>query len=354
MTNAIVPNLTELLPERSTQIAAIGYDANILFVQFRRGGLYTYDKVTQAEYDALLAAPSIGSTFAKTIKGVKPYKQIAGKAASEPKQAAAPAKTSNVVPFTRGAATVTTDLITTSPALPAKTGKETDDLASAATQWAMRATAIQITDVATHEEAQKTLLEIDTVRKRVIATWKPMKEAAFKAHRAVCDKEAELLKPLTDADRLLRQRIGEYAYAQVKAAQEEDDRKRREAEAEAHARAIAETEETALAAAEELMAMGDREGAEAVLENPMPAPIRYEMPAPVKPAVASVAGVSGALAYEVTITNLAEVPREYLVIDLDKTRTEIARRVKQAAGRLQVPGVTIRETFATRRVGGRR
>lgn len=249
---------------------------------------------------------------------------------------------------------MTTDLITTSPALPAKTGKETDDLASAATQWAMRATAIQITDVATHEEAQKTLLEIDTVRKRVIATWKPMKEAAFKAHKAVCDKESELLRPLTEADRLLRQRIGEYAYAQVKAAQEEDERKRREAEAEAHARAITETEETALAAAQELMALGDHAGAEAVLENPMPVEIRYEMPAPSKPVVASVAGVSGALAYEVTITNLAEVPREYLVIDLDKTRTEIARRVKQAAGRLQVPGVTIRETFATRRVGGRR
>ena len=100
--------------------------------------------------------------------------------------------------------------------------------------------------------------------------------------------------------------------------------------------------------------MGDHEGAEAVLEAPMPAPIRYEMPVPVQPAVAAVEGVGGNIAYEVTIANLAEVPREYLVVDLVKTRTEIARRVKQAGGRLQVPGCVVRETFATRRVGGRR
>jgi hypothetical protein len=181
-----------------------------------------------------------------------------------------------------------------------------------------------------------------------------MKAAAFAAHRAVCDKENELLAPLKAADKVLRARIGEYTYAQLRAAQEEDERQRRIAEEEARQRSIREAEENALAAAEELVAMGDHEGADAVLANPMPAPIRYEMPAPAKPAVAAVGGVGGGLAYEVTINNLAEVPREYLVVDIAKTQAEIARRAKQAAGRLQVPGTTIREIFATRKVGGRR
>lgn len=349
MTNAIIPNLTELPAERSSQIAGIGFDSNLLFVQFRRGGLYAYDDVTPAEYDALVKSDSVGSLFAKTIKGVKPYKRVDAaqkKAAAEKPVAAKPTTEvattelkSNVVAFPASA----------TPALP----QEVHDLANAAQSWTLRVAEAQITDVATHEAAQRMLLEIDDIRKRVVATWKPMKEAAFKAHRAVCDKENELLKPLIDADKLLKQRIGAYTFEQIKIAQQRDEQLRLAAESEARQRAVVETEETAIAAAEELHAMGDFEGAEDVLNNPMPAPIRYEMPAPVKPSVASVAGVSGNIAYEVSITNINDVPREYLVVDMQKTQAEIARRAKQAGGRLQVAGCVIRETFATRRVGRR-
>ena len=140
------------------------------------------------------------------------------------------------------------------------------------------------------------------MRKRIIETWKPMKAAAYAAHRAVCDKENELLKPLNSADQLLRTRIGAYTYEQLRLAQVEDEKNRLQAEAEARERARRETDENALAAAEELEAMGDHEAAEAVLESPLPAPIRYDMPMPVRPAVANVEGVSGAITYEVTTT----------------------------------------------------
>jgi hypothetical protein len=344
MTNAITPNLTELTAERSSQIAAIGYDSEMLFVQFRRGGLYAYDQVTPAEYNDLLKSDSVGSTFAKTIKGHKPYKRLDAKVvvAKDETPAAEPAaKPTNLVPFDNG------------KRVAAMMPKEAGDLATAAQEWAMKATSIQIVDVPTHEAAMKILVDLDTVKKRIVETWKPMKAAAFAAHRAVCDKESELLKPLIDADKQLRARIGDYTYAQLRAAQEEDDRNRRTAEEEARQRAIAETENNALAAAEELLAMGDEAGANAVLEAPMPAAIRYDMPMPVRPAVANVSGVGGGITYEVTITDLASVPREYLVVDLAKTATEIQRRVKQAGGRLQVPGTSIRETFAARRVGRR-
>ena len=346
MTNAIIPNLTQLTAERSSQIAAIGYDAEVLFVSFRRGGLYAYDQVTPAEFDALLNADSVGSLFAKTIKGHKPYKRIDAKvvpAKSAPETPAAEpaAKPTNLVPFDNG------------KRIAAMMPQEAGDLATAAQEWAMKATAIKITDVATHEAAMKILVDLDTVKKRIVETWKPMKAAAFAAHRAVCDKESELLKPLIEADKRLRAQIGDYTYAQLKAAQEEDDRNRRTAEEEAHQRAIIETENNALAAAEELLALGDEAGANAVLDAPMPAAIRYDMPMPVRPAVASVSGVGGGITYEVTITDLASVPREYLVVDIAKTVTEMQRRVKQAGGRLQIPGTVIRETFAARRVGRR-
>lgn len=343
MTSAILPNLIEISTDRSSQIAAIGYDADILFVQFRRGGLYTYKEVKPEEFQALMAADKPGEYFAKAIKGVKPYKRVDGK----PAPGKADAKPE---PGTALAKTKTDSKVLT---MKAANPQVADDLATAAQEWAMKANAITIVDVAAHEHAQKMLIEIDTVKKRIVETWKPMKAAAFAAHRAVCDKESELLKPLIEADKRLRAQIGDYTYAQLKAAQEEDDRNRRTAEEEAHQRAIIETENNALAAAEELLALGDEAGANAVLDAPMPAAIRYDMPMPVRPAVASVSGVGGGITYEVTITDLASVPREYLVVDIAKTVTEMQRRVKQAGGRLQIPGTVIRETFAARRVGRR-
>jgi KTSC domain len=343
MTSAILPNLIEISTDRSSQIAAIGYDADILFVQFRRGGLYTYKEVKPEEFQALMAADKPGEYFAKAIKGVKPYKRVDGK----PAPGKADAKPE---PGTALAKTKTDSKVLT---MKAANPQVADDLATAAQEWAMKANAITIVDVAAHEHAQKMLIEIDTVKKRIVETWKPMKAAAFAAHRAVCDKESELLKPLLEADKLLRQRIGDYTYAQLKAAQVEDERRRLEAEQDARQNAMRETEEGALAAAEELLAMGDEEGANAVLAAPMPAPIRYSAPMPVQPAVANVEGVSGSITYAVTIHDLAQVPREYLVIDIAKTEAEIARRAKQAQGRLQVSGVSIRETFATRRTGRR-
>ena len=360
MTNAIVPNLTELTADRSSQIAAIGYDAEVLFVQFRRGGLYAYDEVTPGEYEALMAAPSLASHFAQTIKGIKPYKQIAPK---EPDAATSSKATTSALPkvVTRPPnRPKTAELIVeagrrvVSMSRPAPaTAAGNDDMATEAVSWRDRIVGLVIDGVEKHAAAQEMLLRMADFRRRIVETWAPMKADAFRAHQTICKQEKGILAPLDEADTLLRRRIGEYSYAQLKAAQAEDERRRLTAEAEARQRAILETEENALAAAEELVAMGDPEGAEAVLEAPMPVAIRYEAPMPVQPAVASVAGVSGSITYEATIHDLSQVPREYLVIDVARTEAEIARRARQAQGRMQVPGVTIRETYATRRVGVR-
>ena len=336
MTNAIIPNLIEVSADRSSQIAAIGYDADILFVQFRRGGLYTYDQVTPQEYQALMAATSLGGYFAKAIKGVKPYKQVA--------KAAVPAKKAEPKPTPTSLKVVT---------MKSTAIAKHEDMAQAAQGWREKIKTLVIDSVARHAAAQQMLLQMADLKKQILETWKPMKDAAFKAHKTVCDQERGILSPLNEAYELLSEQIGDYTYAQLKAAQAEDEQNRLEAEQDARQTAMRETEEGALAAAEELLAMGDEEGANAVLAAPMPAPIRYSAPMPVQPAVANVEGVGGGITYAVTIHDLAQVPREYLVIDIAKTETEIARRAKQAQGRLQVSGVSIRETFATRRTGRR-
>lgn len=59
-----------LQPVQSSNIKAVGYDpANqSLAVQFVSGVAYRYDGVDQATADALLAADSIGSHFARSIR----------------------------------------------------------------------------------------------------------------------------------------------------------------------------------------------------------------------------------------------------------------------------------------------
>lgn len=60
----------QLQPVKSSQIAAVGYDApsQTLAIQFKSGGTYYYANVPAALYKQLVTAPSIGSFFYRQIK----------------------------------------------------------------------------------------------------------------------------------------------------------------------------------------------------------------------------------------------------------------------------------------------
>jgi len=55
----------EMTPVNSTSIKGVHHDesTNTLLVQFVSGGVYRYDNVDKAEYEALIAAPSVGKQF---------------------------------------------------------------------------------------------------------------------------------------------------------------------------------------------------------------------------------------------------------------------------------------------------
>lgn len=61
----------DMQPVDSSTISAIGYDPeqNTLTVEFKSGGTYTYTNVSKSVYDELIGAKSIGTHFAKHIKG---------------------------------------------------------------------------------------------------------------------------------------------------------------------------------------------------------------------------------------------------------------------------------------------
>ncbi len=55
---------------QSSNINAIGHDSetNTLVIEFKRGGKYSYNPVTEGGYRALISAPSIGKYFQESIR----------------------------------------------------------------------------------------------------------------------------------------------------------------------------------------------------------------------------------------------------------------------------------------------
>lgn len=60
----------EMVPVTSSQVAAVGYDAEAkeLRVEFVSGALYAYDDVPQSVFDNLKQSASVGSYFHSAVK----------------------------------------------------------------------------------------------------------------------------------------------------------------------------------------------------------------------------------------------------------------------------------------------
>lgn len=58
-----------MIPVRSSNIAAVGYEGNTLIIAFRAGGVYAYHGVPEALFRQLLQAPSKGGFYTAFIKG---------------------------------------------------------------------------------------------------------------------------------------------------------------------------------------------------------------------------------------------------------------------------------------------
>jgi KTSC domain len=60
----------------SSNISSIGYENNILEIEFLNGSVYQYSGVSENTYISLMNASSHGTYFNSFIKGVYPYYQI--------------------------------------------------------------------------------------------------------------------------------------------------------------------------------------------------------------------------------------------------------------------------------------
>lgn len=168
----------------------------------------------------------------------------------------------------------------------------------------------------------------------VTGFFKPMKDSAYQAHKAVCDREKAMLTPLKNAEKIVKKTMGDYLM--------EQERIRREAE-EAARRAAEEERERKLKEAMALEAAGDKEGAEAAVEEAvvMDEATGYSVPAPVKP---KVSGVSTSKDWEITSIDTAKVPVNFSGMELRPVdQAAVIRLIRASKGSIAIPGIAYRE-----------
>jgi hypothetical protein len=60
--------MVNMIPVTSSNVASVGYEQGILYVKFHSGATYSYDDVSQEEFESLQSAQSVGSYFNENIK----------------------------------------------------------------------------------------------------------------------------------------------------------------------------------------------------------------------------------------------------------------------------------------------
>lgn len=213
------------------------------------------------------------------------------------------------------------------PAAEAKLKQQTSELELAAE-------AMLVTNDAQFQDAAEFGKAIKAKANEITTFFKPMKDAAHKAHKEVCDREKVMLEPLSKAESILKRAMGDYL---------DEQEKRRRAAEEAARRAAKEEADRKLAEAIALEGAGDSDGAAAAIEDAE----LYDGAAGsigIPSAPPKVKGVSAKKSWEITGIDSSKVPVTFSGMELRPVdRAAVAALIKASKGSIQIPGVTYRE-----------
>ncbi|MFA5324417.1 MAG: hypothetical protein WC373_17200 [Smithella sp.] len=212
--------------------------------------------------------------------------------------------------------------------------KEIQEVNALALSVPDQAKQISIKTMADYTRASDIIMSIKAIRKKITDTFKPIKQKMDAAKQEVLDQEKAADKPLKEAEAWLSPQIIEWNREQERIRKAEEDRLRKIAEDEEKERKLQEA-----VAAEQ---SGNKEEAEAIINEPV-----YIPPVVVPKAVPKVEGMSIRENWKFRITNEKLIPREYLKADEVKIG-QVVRAMKSAAN---IPGV---EVYNEGTVSGRR
>lgn len=326
-------------PQRSSTIAQIGHDAQTTCgVLFRRGGYYEHGNVDAEFFSQFANAPEPGKFYQANLRGRQPYRKVGDGVPANVTPINQKAEMDSGLPSAADLDAVAAEqqiALATSKPVEAPLAPEVEKVAEQSSALVQNAVSIQVTDSDTQTKASDMLLSVAAMIGQIESTFEPMKAAAYKAHRVICEQETKLKNPLVEAQKALKKQIGEFVLEQQRIAQKQQDDLRAEEMERARLASVAEGQDLAIQDAVELEAQGNIEAAEAVLANPAPAPLRYTAPASVAPAVAQVSGVTIRTDWDFRVVNEKLIPREYLLVN----EAALGSLAKTTKGKATVSGV---------------
>lgn len=198
-----------------------------------------------------------------------------------------------------------------------------------------RAKELKILTNEDYEKAAEFGQKIKIQAKAVTDFFKPMKDSAYKAHKAVCDREKAMLKPLQEAERILKGSIAAY--------QKEQERKKRELEERMWLEAEAERDKKLdeAAAAEEAGNHAEAEMAlaEAQMVETVAASTTVVMSTP------KTKGIGTAKDWEIESIDHEKVPVVFSGVEIRPVDEKaIMRLIRATKGSIQIPGIKYKET----------
>lgn len=193
------------------------------------------------------------------------------------------------------------------------------------------ANGLTIRDNADYERGNDILKDIKGRIKQVKDYWKEPKAAAQKAHKELVAREAQMLKPLEEAEGVIKKAM--LAYTQ--------EIRRRQQEAEAEARRQQEEERRRLAAiAEEAEKNGDAGSAEFMREMAE----AVDMPEVVTKAAPAAKGVSVRTTWKARVTDPKMVPAYFEGLEIRTINMATLNFLaRESGGQVKIPGVEMYE-----------
>ena len=219
---------------------------------------------------------------------------------------------------------------------------------------------VEVSDNESFAKAGELAKRVKGYQKQVTEYWEPIRQSTYAAYKAVMDKKAQMLEPLTDAEKVLKKKLGDYTMELERQRREEEERLRRIAEEEQRkrmeeARRLEEESrkkeqeakeaeasgdffaELAKAEAEAAKASAEAAVAEAKMYTGASVSVQVEKP--------QSKGVSQRVAWEIVSVDESKVPIGIAgVVIRPVDQAAVMRLIKASNGTVEIPGVEYRKT----------
>lgn len=220
----------------------------------------------------------------------------------------------------------------------------TDELESKSLSTVRVAQSLTVVDPKTCVDAADFLKGVKLLRREIEETFEESIKAAFAAHRAIVAAKKRHDEPLEQAERIVKAKIAGY--------QAEEERRRIDAERAAQEAARAAEEEQQIAIAAQLIKEGRREEAEALLAEPVEAPIIHiETAAPKLTGISTAKRWRGEVVDFLALVKYVAAHPEFIGL-LEPNESALNALARSLKGNMKVDGVkAVSEDVVSAKVG---